>query len=156
MRSPALKACFLPLLLLGAATTALTAQAASDVRIGARVRIERLEGDKEKTLTGTFVSQTADSVQLRLDRSNELVSIPRTETRRFEVSREQRSGAGRGALTGLAAGGVFGFLVGISCDCGEPALAAVILGGMFGGLGTGLGAAVGSAGRIDRWEQVPF
>lgn len=132
----------------------LPAQTLEDVRDGARVRVEVPGGEKERILMGVLVTRTADTLQIRLDHSHELVPVPVNQARRIEVSLNQHSGAGRGAGYGFLVGGMVGALIGGSCDCGRPGLALVVIGGMMGGLGTALGALIGSGSRVDEWTPV--
>jgi hypothetical protein len=49
---------------------------------------------------------------------------------------------------------MLGLAAGFGCDCGNEGLAGLTLGAMLGGLGTGLGALIGMAGRVDDWAPV--
>jgi hypothetical protein len=151
MRHSALVAACLTVISL---STNLAAQTLDDIRTGARVRAEVPGPKKSRILTGQLVSRTPDTLQLRLDRSDEIVLVPVGQLRRLEVSREQHSGAGRGAKGGFLLGATMGLAAGFSCDCGEAGLAAVTLGALLGGLGTGLGALMGSGARVDEWTPV--
>ena len=132
----------------------VTAQTLDDVRIGARLRVEVPGPRKFRILTGQLVGRTLDTLQLKLDRSDELVLVRVNELRRLEVSLEQHSGAGRGAKGGFLLGATMGLVAGFSCDCGESGLAGLTLGALLGGLGTGLGALVGLGARVDEWTPV--
>ena len=132
----------------------LAAQTRDDIRIGARVRVELAGPEKPRTLVGALVSQTPDTMHLRLDHTKEMVAVPIDQARKLDVSLEQHSGAGRGALGGLFVGLALGVAAGGSCDCGEPGLAALVLGGVLGGLGTGFGALLGTGVRVDEWTPV--
>lgn len=140
------------LLLLGRSTA--PAQAMDDIRLGARIRVQHQAADRRRTVTGTLIGRTADSVRLQLEGSTDTVAIPLDRIRLLRVSRERGSAAGSGAVIGLLSGAVFGFVAGSSCDCGRPGLAGLVLGGIFGGLGSGVGAGVGALTRVDHWQPV--
>jgi hypothetical protein len=132
----------------------LAAQTLDDVRTGARMRIEVPGPKGEQTLVGILVARTADTLQIWLDRSNKLASVPISQARQVDVSLNQHSGAGRGAVTGFVFGAIMGIVAGGGCDCGDSGAAALVFGGMLGGLGTGLGALLGMGARVDEWTPV--
>jgi hypothetical protein len=143
------------LIAISAVSTSLPAQTRDDIRAGARVRIEVAGPQKPRTFVGTLVSQTADTLELKLEPTGEVVVVPAEQARKLDVSLAQHSGAGRGAVTGFLIGSVFGLAAGMSCDCARRGAASLVLGAMFGGVGTGLGAVLGLASRVDEWTPVP-
>lgn len=129
---------------------------------GARVRL-RTEPQASKWIVGTFLSWHADSIRIRPDSRPDPESFPVGSISRLEVSRGQRSNAGKGATTGLLVGAGTGLALGIAAaaegcegDCYfevEPHHVLVVM-GMLGAVGAGIGALIGTASRSERWKPV--
>ncbi len=141
----------LPLLLIPLSLTSLTAQ--DTLTAGDKVRVTT---DKERVV-GYLTASERD--QLTLD--SRLV-LPLASVTRLEVSRGQKSMAGRGALIGAGAGAVAGVVTGLAVcaasSCGFEAdltgVVALVLGAGGALVGAGIGALIGSGTKVDRWETV--
>ncbi len=112
---------------------------------------------------GELISSTADSIVLRAEGSDSLLTFPPKAVARIEMSRGRHGHPWRGAGIGFGAGavaGVFTALVGYrdyNCymeDQDLTWLSATILGLGGGLLGAGIGALIGADVRADRWEEV--
>ena len=154
--------------------TTVTAQDSLLVKPGDRVQVThdcstsvrrgktRTECRKDK---GTLAAVTADSIVLSVDDRGTELGVPLPSVTLLEVSRGQKSAAGKGAGIGFlvgaglgaGVGGVFGAALGEGvCSGGCPAAFAGIgaLGG--GAVGTLIGLGIGAASKSERWEEVPL
>ncbi len=144
---------FLLLLLIPLSFTSLAAQ--DTLTAGDKVRVTT---DKERVV-GYLTAIEGD--QLTLDAS---LVLPLASVTRLEVSRGQKSMAGRGALIGAGAGAVAGVVTGLAVcaasSCGFEAdltgVVALVLGAGGALVGAGIGALIGSFIKTDRWETVPL
>ena len=147
-------------LLLGALSSVVGAQQVH-APVGARVRIEtRAPG---RTVVGTFVSQTSDSVTVFTRQAPQTVVSSASITRiRVSEGRSHRSGARRGVKIGTVIGVVTGLVIlgaGVMEDGGDRSLTP---GGVAAGLGiwvlsgaaTGAmyGTLIGGAIGAERWR----
>jgi hypothetical protein len=134
-----------------AGNAAAQAPTPAAIRQGARVRLA-VDGE---WMSGILARRGRDTLWVRVGQADTLLAAPLARMGHLEVSREQRSNTGRGALAGLVIGSIPGVLAGATCDCGNPGAAIVLMGAFTGGLGAALGAALGATGRHDVWEVVP-
>lgn len=124
---------------------------------GARIRVHT-----RYIYIGTLLSLDTSALVLRRDALRDTLRLPLATIGRLDVSTGKKSGAGRGAKLGLIVGAGVGAAVGLAAaeDCSSqdfvcfgpeviPAMAIVV-----GAMGAGLGALIGAASPIDRWEQV--
>lgn len=126
---------------------------------GARIRVSA-----RHTYIGTLLSLDTSALVLRRDALRDTLRLPLATIGRLDVSTGKKSGAGRGAKLGLMVGAGVGAAVGLAaaaegCSSQDfvcfgpeviPGMAVVV-----GAMGAGLGALIGAANPIDRWEQVP-
>ena len=131
------------------------------IQAGNKVRTIPTPGTYERPTTGVVLFAAGDSAVVRLVRDP---SAPTTlALSRLEVSRGQRTNGGRGALIGLLAGGVGGYIAGYAggddCNHGEwicfdrratGAMGAVA----FGAIGSVVGAIIGHSTKTDRWVRL--
>ena len=132
-----------------------SAQPEPPVVTGARVRVTTMNSSSAVIGELVAVNDSALLVRRHLDSSD--VSIPRTLVHRLEVSRGTTRGASarKGALIGLAIGGVVGFAAGEDCssedfmcfDRGTTAAIGMMSGVSIGGL---IGLVTGGA---ERWRD---
>lgn len=129
---------------------------------GDRIRVTTTESFQ---LIGTLSAMSPDSLELTTEERE--VRIPLNMVERFEVSTGQKRNTGKGALIGLAVGGLALGLASLAAD-GESECAGgdlcfdfpppgvrFVIGGVLGGLiGAGVGALIGRSSRSDRWERV--
>jgi hypothetical protein len=135
----------------------LSAQA---IMPGARVRFTH---PGEGTRTGTMVTLTADTLEVRLAGQSEASHVPLAQVTRLDVSlgkqRRRMRFAGIGFIAGGVAGAALGAAEGSSCTgeflCpgagGGAALGAVFFGSVGGIIGLIAGAV-----PSERWERVPL
>ena len=144
---------FLLLLLIPLSFTSLAAQ--DTLTAGDRVRVTT----EEERVVGCLTAIEGD--QLTLDTS---LVFPLASLTRLEVSRGQESKTGTGALIGLGAGAAVGVGIALAacaddkCNIDGDITGAVALVFGAGGalVGLGIGALIGSATKVDRWEDVPL
>ena len=132
-----------------------SAQPEQPIATGARVRVTTVNSPSAVIGELVAVNDSALLVRRHLDSSD--VSIPRTLVHRLEVSRGTTRGASarKGALIGLAIGGVVGFAAGEDCssedfmcfDRGTTAAIGMMSGVSIGGL---IGLVTGGA---ERWRD---
>ena len=132
-----------------------SAQSAQPVATGARVRVTTLNNPSAVIGELVAVNDSALLIRRQLDSSD--VSVPRSLVHRLEVSRGTSRGASarKGALIGLAIGGVVGFAAGEDCssedficfDRGSTAAIGMMSGVSIGGL---IGLVTGGA---ERWRD---
>ena len=143
---------------------AAPAVVADEVGTGARVRVTAPGIGK---LTGSLVASDVDALTLRTAKGD-LRRVPRADVRKLEVSR--RPGRrGRGALIGLAAGAIGGYIWGASsnpdgCQPSEynfcffgagPLFSDQESGAMGAVLFSGIGALVGTiVAPGEKWERI--
>jgi len=148
------------------ALTGQSAQSASAIRPGARVRITQ-EGQKPRV--AVLVAPGADTVLVRWAEHTSTVAVPLAEVSRLDVSTGRHRKLLKGALVGTLSAGTVGALLGAAtyspCESteffgcfmeptsqGESAL----LGGIVGGaLGLIVGTLAGLPTR-ESWHQVPL
>jgi hypothetical protein len=145
---------------------------------GARVRIHVTDAQKSRVVTGTLLSQDADSVTLleeaRTDpvaassrfgppgsrvTGGRRISILRPQISRLEVSTGRHSSAGAGALIGGVIGVTGGTVLGVAnlCSssdsflCFESPGQVVALAVVTGILGAGIGAIAGAFVHHEKW-----
>lgn len=133
--------------------------------LGERVRLTYRPGPHARVerFVGRLTQANSDSLSVHGDDHSIVVPLPRVD--QLEISRGQTSHTGTGALVGLIGGGVIlGAIAASSAsECEglcigptepEPLF---LIGALVGGLGgAAVGALMGSAIRVDRWEQVPL
>ena len=110
-------------------------------------RFEALRGD-------TLVVAAADST----------MTFPVASVTRLELSRGQKSMAGRWAGIGFVSGAAFGAIIGFvsgdpprTCDLCPTAEQKAACGAIvFGGIGALIGRGAGASHKTDRWEEVPL
>jgi hypothetical protein len=143
----------------------LTAQQLSGVEPGHRVRLTLMPDpgtDRVTQIVGTLIRLGPDSIAVYDQERLAVVAAALGAARRLEASRGRPSRAGRGALIGLAAGGIAaGLIVCAAEDCSSSGgdFGGVVVGilGVGGGLaGAGVGALVGAMIRPERWETIPL
>lgn len=136
-----------------------TSLAAQDpLTAGDKVRVTT----EEERIVGYWISLDDNQLTLNTDRDSNLV-LPLASLAKIEVSRGQKSRAGKGALIGAAVGVTAGVITGlalgggcIDSSCISDAGAAAIVAVVFGAGGTLLGAVTGAFIKTDRWETVPL
>ena len=122
-----------------------------------------------KRITGTVFSSVGDTITLTVKGQTDPLVVPVTSVNRLEVAKGKKSKIGTGAVVGLFAGASIGAIVGYFGTCtdqqaceldgsvGETKAAYTIIGaGVLGGIGLLLGTGIGSAIKVDRWEEVPL
>ena len=124
---------------------------------GSRVRVHLFQ--PRSKVVGNVVRVTPDTLVIVSEEDpHPEIALSTTNIRRLEVSRGQRSRTGRGALVGLLAGAVGGYVALLAlCEdscVGAVALYALIPGGAL--VGAGIGAGVGSLIRTERWQPVSW
>ncbi len=137
--------------------TRVTAQELPPVKPGDRVRVTAPDLGIRKQ-AATFEAWRGDTLVIVADSS---MNFPLAFVTRLEVGRN-RQYAGRGAVIGLALGGVGGgVLLGVACandsftqhaTVGCAVLGAVV----FGAGGVLIGALIGAISTGTRWEEVPL
>jgi hypothetical protein len=149
--------------LISAVVVATAPAGAGDLKPGDRIRLAgpQVEGF---SAAGELDAVEGGRLLLRLERSDRILKIDPEALATLEVYRPRQTGAGEGAVIGMAAGGILGGALfwaagGLSCVGGEPcaggdmALPGVIFGGLGGSLVGGLiGATVTT--RAAGWEPV--
>jgi hypothetical protein len=155
-------------MLAGLSLLAVPASAQTDStfpRQGERIRVTAPERQLTR-LTGTLVGMQADSLVVATAAAQ--LSIPRRLVTRLEVSRGQRSAAGKGALIGLATAlgvvGVVGYTACSaatsprSCFASQEGAQYIFLAtwAASGATGALVGALIGGGVRRERWEAVPL
>jgi hypothetical protein len=119
-------------------------------------RIRFPTADKRGTTEGKVVAAGPDALLLTRPGAPEPVRIPWTSLKRLEVHRGRQSSAGRGALFGAVALGLYGASLSVCDSCTrteaqEHPNLGLVLGA---GLGAGLGSLIGAFIRTDRWDEV--
>jgi hypothetical protein len=125
-----------------------------------RVRVT-VSGDGSGQVVGRYLRTAGDTIWIDTGLAHGPSPIVVDQIRRFEVSRGQRSNAGRGALIGGAVGLGIGLVSVISAaseddgwfepSTGEYAAGVAVLTAMGSGIGAGIGALI----RTEKWEAVP-
>ena len=110
-------------------------------------------------IVGSYVFSDDRVIELR-DSKGQSRTIPQDVVALFEASRGKKSNAGKGAMIGMLAGIATGVVIGIVLadveDVDDDYKGAVpVVFGLGGGvLGAGVGAAIGSAAKTERWDVV--
>ena len=156
----------------------VTAQEPPPVKVGDRVRVTAPDLGRRE---GTVQLLTTDSLVMRLKEYGgwpvysargmpnisargmpNRLAIPLASVTRLELSTPGGSRAGRGALIGLALGGIGG-AVGAGAACASSTFfrddsggCAVMGFAVFGASGALLGAIIGAMTTSTRWEEVPL
>jgi hypothetical protein len=138
------------------ALLALPCVAAAQFEAGGRVRlgIRKDSTVGKERLTGVVEALEQDALTLQV-KGQGAVLVPYGDILKVEASRGRsaKSGAGRGALFGIAVGVIAGLAQGsdqpgiVAFSAGEKAL-------FFGILGAPVGAAIGAVVGVERWERV--
>lgn len=128
-----------------------------DIRPGERVLVDYAEGKKVKSLKGTALSWTEDSLGVRVKSKD--MSVPRADVRKVRVYRGKSRGRGAawGFLIGAAAGfGLFGTAA--AAEGGDsivPVAPLIGIGALVcSGIGGGIGALIGAA-RMEPVYEAP-
>lgn len=137
--------------------TTLSAQELPPVKPGDRVRVTAPDLGIRKQ-AATFEAWRGDTLVIVAD---SIMNFPLAFVTLLEVGRNRRY-AGRGAVIGLALGGVGGgVLFGVACAndafLGDATGTCAVVGAVF--LGTGgalIGALIGAMSTGTRWEEVPL
>jgi hypothetical protein len=130
--------------------------------IGSHVRVLPL-GQTGKRLIGNVVAVDAESIQIQQGNALEprVVRVPTWTILKIEALRGRRRAAREGAIIGFVPmallGGLFAFVMSDCDGCVEERHLGVIPAGaaISGAVGGLLGAAIGSAGKTDRWVEIP-
>ena len=146
------------LLLIPLSFTSLAAQ--DTLTAGDKVRVTT----EEERVVGSLVSLDDNQLTLTTEARDSSLVLPLASLTKLEVSRGQKSMAGRGALIGLGAGAAVGVgtalvaCAGGDCNTDGDITGALALGLGAGGalVGAGIGALIGSSIKVDRWETVPL
>lgn len=133
---------------------------------GTRVRLTSCYSSLSSTChvaAGTLASWRSDTVVMRPEGASESVGVPRAWVTRIEVSRGRQKATGTGAVLGFVPGllvltvatlspETFSSSPGTPCprDCIMTASLGVSI------LGSAIGAFIGSAMKIERWESLPL
>ena len=133
------------------------AQTGASPTYGVRMRVVDSAGAET---TGRLLSWRADS--LVLDVGGEARSFDAARLARADAHAGSRSQAWRGARIGALAGFIAGVAIGMAAGDDDPdqwfamtaGEKALYAGTGLGLLGTGIGAGIGAASRVDRWEPV--
>ncbi len=182
------------------AFSSATARAAEDEVVAQRVRIDVVRGAEmppvapatagaavlpgstfARRITGTLLDAAADTITVRLEGRDTIVTLPRASVARVQVSeglRSRGSSAARGAKVGVLVGGGLGALAGVlsgddtcspstspydspyapdfSCLFSYTKGEMVVIGGtVFGVLGAAAGALVGATTPDEIWRTAP-
>lgn len=143
----------------------LLAQGSPELVPGARVRVSALTVPYGKMI-GTVISLTADTLVIENENLLYSIAVPISSVSKLEVSRGQKSAAGKGAGIGFVVGAVIGAAIGVGLGAnpgfcamdelenGDTCIGEVApLGAVgLGLLGAGIGAAVGAARPLSRFE----
>ncbi len=148
----------LGLLATAAATEAVAQTVPVDLVPGRRIRIHQKNA---KPVEGNFVSLGPDSIRFTTT-SVDTSAVARVRITRFDLYQGTKSGAGKGAVTGLLVGAGAGALIGLASSGSdddswfEYSAGQWALGGAvgFGLLGAGVGALIGSSSQLPRWQAV--
>lgn len=150
------------LLAIGSAPSVAVSQTAPTIAPGTKVRA-KATGAGPGWIEGDLVRVTSDTVVIRDPTVGDSARLAASSLTRFEVSRGRGSGTLRGGLLGFRIGAGAGVLLGMaalaeSCSGFCPAevgpseiLAAAAI---VGSVGAGIGALIGSASRIERWQRI--
>ena len=134
---------------------------AQTVSAGERVRatIEEQSGK----LTGTLEEWGSDTLYVVPDGASQDVrarAISLSSLSRLEISRGQKSNAGKGALIGggigLLLGGGMSIIAGSTVDTEVTSTDYLIFTGLVTVGGAGIGALIGSLIKSERWEEFPL
>ncbi len=138
----------------------LTGAAAQDtLNAGDKVRVTT----EVERVVGYWVSSDGKRLVFNAEQSGLQLALPLDSVSKLEVSRGQRSRAGKGALIGLAVGAGVGAGVGVLFGaglgedlCGDGCVGALAGIGALGGgaVGTLIGLGIGASSKTDRWEAV--
>lgn len=134
------------------ATSSPLAAQEAPVDPGARVRVTAPDLGIDK-YTGVLEGVVGDTLAV------DTLRLALASVTRLEVHRGRKSNVGKGALIGLAGGAAAG--VGFSVwftNAGEFDFdkVALVFVPIFSAAGTGIGALLGAASKVDRWEEVPL
>lgn len=133
--------------------TSVPAQASRPVPTGALVRVRT--ANNPSVVVGQLVALSDSALLVRQLDSGD-VSIPRSDVERLEVRRRVSRGenARKGALIGLAIGGVLGVAAGDDCDSGDFICFDRRATGAFGAFaGLSIGTLIGVVtGGGERWR----
>ena len=149
----------LALLLIPLSFTSLTAQ--DTLTAGDKVRVTT----EQERIIGYWVALSENGLTLNTEERDSSLVLPLASLTKLEVSRGQKSGAGKGALIGAgtgAAAGVVTAYVGCAVEssnfnCGNYTVLTILAFGAAGALvGAGIGALIGSQIKVDRWQDVPL
>jgi len=130
----------------------LAAQGPLPITPGQRVRIS-VENSRRR-VTGALLSQDADSVRLQPDRGDAGGAVAQSRISGVEVSAGRHSNAAGGALAGLLGGGIFGAVLGASCEGDFVCPGAGPAAASLGLLGAVLGGVVGAFSHHETWQSV--
>jgi hypothetical protein len=115
-------------------------------------------------LVGTVLALRADTIVVDND---EPLVLAISSLTRLEVSRDRQSRAGTGGIVGLVGGAVAGAVICIAAQCSltsgsesafeDEGLNSIALAAALGGAaGYSVGFLIGSAIKVDRWEEIPL
>jgi hypothetical protein len=129
---------------------------AEQLSAGTRVRVHTRSQGK---VIGHLVRVTSDSIVLRPgNQAAAELALPAPAVKRVDLSTGRRSRKGRGVLIGLLVGTVGGYAVLLRLCADDCVGAWPLLGLPVGGalVGAGMGAAIGSGVRTERWQRVSW
>jgi len=165
---------FLPLLLCATIAPLEPLSPQAPVQAGRRIRVTHrcttIEANeallcqprrdaRQESTTGAFIAVRSDTLVLGRSVAPAIELFPRTSVSRVEVTSGRRShwitGAGIGALTGMVAGAVVGYVATQGDESGITVAIFPVLGAILGtSAGLCTGAAIGLFVKTDRWTPV--
>ena len=126
-----------------------------ELEVGRRVRVHLFQPHSK--VVGNVVRVTADTLVIVPEEdAHRQMALSTANVSRVELSLGRRSRRGRGALVGLLAGAVGGY-VALLYFCRDDCVGAVVLYALPPGgalVGAGIGAGIGSLIRTERWQSV--
>jgi hypothetical protein len=141
-------------------TMAASGQAQTDsTKLTAGMKL-RIHQQQTGPIVGTLISLDPDHVVLLVSAADTTV-VPRGSITKVEMYQGMKSGAGKGAVTGLLIGGIGGAILGGIAAASQDESdwtyippGQLIIGGAvgWGALGAGIGALIGMGSHSEKWE----